>query len=65
MSYSDTYWEDRGRGKVRQAFIDAKIDAAEIDVAMAVVEDVIEEVRWAATEQGRFEESFYHVCNPD
>lgn len=59
------YWDRTGKEKVREALIKANVDRAEIDVAMSVIEDVVDEVRWEAKQDGSYEESYYHVCNPD
>jgi len=64
MMYPD-FWEREGKEKVRKAMIDGGIDMAEIEAVMSAIDDVISEVIYEAKSDGAWEESYYHVCNPD
>lgn len=60
-----SYWDGKGEKRIRFAMEVEGIESEVIDRIMSIVDDVVSEVSWEGKEDGRFEESYHHVCNPD
>ena len=65
MSYVADYWNSKGQKTIEDAMEAEGISREVIERIISVINDVTDEISWEARENGRFEESFYHECNPD